>query len=941
MKYFLTKTIGLREAEISRAVLMFFYIFFIIASLLIIKPVRNSLFLVEIGPASLPYAFILVALVSIIVAVGYSRITAKVNIIPRTVFSLVFFIISLFGFWLLLSSGYRRIWFIYTIYVWVAIYGALAASQFWLLANLVFNVREAKRIFGFLGMGAISGGIFGGYFTRILAPISGTESLFLFSILFLVVCIFILKSVSSLSYDRINKPVLSKRTQFRKESEGENPIKLIANSRHLTYMTLIVVLGVIVANLVDYQFNTIASNVVKGSDNLTAFFGFWLSNLSIISLLIQIFLTQKLLRTLGVGATLYFLPVGIILSAGAMLIIPGIATAVILKITEGGFKQSLNKSGLELLSLPISNHIKNQTKSFIDVFVDNTATGIGGVLLIFISLIPNSGIKLVSALIIVLTSVWIFLINKVKKEYVNAFRSAIERRIIDVYDPSIKMADSEVMQSFLDILDGRNDRQILYVLRLIENTKGMQVASILEKLIYHESAEIKAQILKMAGREPEADISREAAKLVTNEHQIVRKNAIQYLYTHSGGNSEELLNSLEHSDHRVQTAAMMCVVSDHKTGSAKTDDFDIIALFKSIYINGIARAETSVESIFLKKSAAEIIGIANNQFLYKHLSQLLQDSSVDVVKEAIRGAGVSQKSVFLPRLFELLQEKVYRQNVKQALTNFGDEILGVLEHRLIDENQPSVVRTEIPHILDRIGSQKAANIIFNNLDQENLEFRYELYKAILHLRIRKPEIKFQKKKIEDYVIQEAGNYYELLAVLHQHITRQGSRNLPDLASNRTKAANSLLIKVLHEKLDSNLERIFRLLALIYPPDDIYNAFRRIIGGNPELHSNAVEFIDNLLDPNLRKHIIPIIEYDSVERLINNLTEIQGPSISSNDDYRKILLNGSDTWLKVTALYLIAQSGHSKWLPIVDNLKMNAMPIIRETAEYAFRRLRSS
>jgi len=150
-----------------------------------------------------------------------------------------------------------------------------------------------------------------------------------------------------------------------------------------------------------------------------------------------------------------------------------------------------------------------------------------------------------------------------------------------------------------------------------------------------------------------------------------------------------------------------------------------------------------------------------------------------------------------------------------------------------------------------------------------------------------------------------------------------------------------MIKVLHEKLDSNLERIFRLLALIFPPDDIYNAYRRIIGGNPELHSSAVEFIDNLLEPNLRKHIIPIIEYDSVERLIDNLTEIQGPSISSSDDYRKILLNGSDTWLKVTALYLIAQSGQSQWLPIIGNLKMNGIPIISETAEYAFRRLKPS
>ncbi len=939
MKHLFLKTLGLQETEFTRAVLMFFYIFFIIASLLIIKPVRNSLFLVEIGPVYLPYAFILVAVASILVAVGYSRITARVKIIPRTNFSLLFFIVSLLGIWILLSNGYRKVWFIYTIYIWVAIYGALAASQFWLLANLVFNVREAKRTFGFLGMGAISGGIFGGYFTRILAPISGTESLFLFAISFLVLCIFILRFLSSIALGRINESGITAGRIYKKESGTENPIKIITKSRHLTYITIIVGIGVIVANLVDFQFNTIASKMVHGSDDLTAFFGFWMSNLSIISLLIQVFLTQHILRSLGVGATLYFLPIGIFLAAGAILIIPGLITAVIIKVTEGGLKQSLNKSGIELLSLPLSNHVKNQTKSFIDIFVDNAATGLGGILLLILSLIPNSGIKLVSLLIIVHTGIWVFFINKVKREYVNAFRSAIERRSIDVYDPSIKMADSEVFQSFLNILEGKNDRQILYVLRLIENTRDSQIAGILKKLITHHSVEIKEQVLKMASRIPEADISTEAFELVTNENQIVRRRAIQYLYLKSGRDSDELNRYLQHEDYRVQTAAMICLVTEYKGDPTQNENYDIIQLFKSIYTEGIVNEEETEISAFLKKNAAEVIGISGNKLLYKHLSRLLQDSSSEVVKEAVKSAGLSRDPIFLPRLFELMQEKTYRQPVKQALTNYGDEILGVLEHRLIDEKQPAAIRTEIPHILDRIGSRKAAKIIFDNLDQEDLKFRYELYKAILHLRIRRSDIKFPRKKIEYYIVQEAENYYGLLAVLSQHKTKQEKLTHMGSRSNGNQAANELMIKVLRERLDSNLERIFRLLALMYPPDDIYNAYRRIIGGNPELHANAVEFIDNLLDPNLRKYIIPIIEYDSIEKLSLNLTDLHGPSIRSADDYRKVLLSGSDTWLQVTTLFLVAHSGRSNLLPLVENLRLNPLPIIRETAEYASQRLK--
>nr|WP_262496369.1 hypothetical protein [Nonlabens ulvanivorans] len=41
------------------------------------------------------------------------------------------------------------------------------------MANVIFNIREAKRLFGFIGAGGIAGGIAGGYVTSILVPFTG------------------------------------------------------------------------------------------------------------------------------------------------------------------------------------------------------------------------------------------------------------------------------------------------------------------------------------------------------------------------------------------------------------------------------------------------------------------------------------------------------------------------------------------------------------------------------------------------------------------------------------------------------------------------------------------------------------------------------------------------------------------------------------------------
>jgi len=72
MKTILKKLFDIREGEETNALLMFSYIFLIIASLLIVKPVRNSLFLTHIGISKLPYAFILVALAAAAIINLYS-----------------------------------------------------------------------------------------------------------------------------------------------------------------------------------------------------------------------------------------------------------------------------------------------------------------------------------------------------------------------------------------------------------------------------------------------------------------------------------------------------------------------------------------------------------------------------------------------------------------------------------------------------------------------------------------------------------------------------------------------------------------------------------------------------------------------------------------------------------------------------------------------------
>src|SRR5262245_8372963 len=171
---FINRIFNLRPGDFTRGLPLFAYYFLIISSYGMARAARDSLFLDRFKAVQLPYADIAIAaLVGFIVAF-YIRLGRGASLRNLQVVTLLLIALSYVGFWWGLQSD-RWIWLSPTLYVWVGIYGVIAVSQVWTMANFVCTTREAKRLFGMLGSGGIAGGIAGGFLTRWIAPRLGTE----------------------------------------------------------------------------------------------------------------------------------------------------------------------------------------------------------------------------------------------------------------------------------------------------------------------------------------------------------------------------------------------------------------------------------------------------------------------------------------------------------------------------------------------------------------------------------------------------------------------------------------------------------------------------------------------------------------------------------------------------------------------------------------------
>ncbi len=82
-------------------------------------------------------------------------------------------------FWWLIQLKYA--WTIYAFNIWVSLFSVILVSQGWLVAANVFTTREAKRLYGILGVGSVIGAAFGGQFTAIMVYYVGNTNLVLAS----------------------------------------------------------------------------------------------------------------------------------------------------------------------------------------------------------------------------------------------------------------------------------------------------------------------------------------------------------------------------------------------------------------------------------------------------------------------------------------------------------------------------------------------------------------------------------------------------------------------------------------------------------------------------------------------------------------------------------------------------------------------------------------
>jgi len=623
-----------------------------------------------------------------------------------------------------------------------------------------------------------------------------------------------------------------------------------------------------------------------------------------------LFVTHRVVGTYGVGASLLFLPGTILLAVIMLILFPGLlATAVFLKMSDAGLKQSINKASMELLIMPIPVQLKNQTKTFIDVFVDSLATGISGIILILLVSGLNLSTNAINAMIIGCLLFWLYLISQVKEEYLKSFRKKIElpdhekRKGIDIGNIS-------ALNGIIKVLENGEEYQQLVLLDKLNGIHNKRLFEPIRKLLKNPSDELKAAAVRHLYFYNKPNILPEIEILTQHKEQDVKIAAFEYLVKHAQEDRVAVMEKYLHQeDYRVRGAALLSLAEETRDNPKLIRQFKLISRLQG-KLDILPSIEDPEELEFRSITALRIIGIANLSQFYPFIHSSFLSPNINIARAANLAAGNTLSSDFIATLIKNLTVPKLKSSARTALVNFGPGVIPILKKMKEAGKLTKLELRNIPFAVKEIGTQEAVNFLFEMEAGTEWVIKHEALRGLNYLRNHHAHLKFYHKKVTNIVFAEIEGYTQLLSIKYaqKEIIEHPNKN----SNPEVDVAREALIHLMEKRLIRKLERIFRFLGLLYSNGDIYTIYKGIRHSKTDLKTNALEFLDNLLTPKLKKKLIPVVEMGMQEKLRKSSMKALHLKIPEDYECFQILLDGEDTRLKIAVLYLLQQLNEERY-----------------------------
>ena len=861
---------NIKDEDFVKIKLLFFYSFSLGLFIAFYFVPANSQFLENFGHQELPYAYIISGIVGIIAILFYSYIQSrkhtKTLFLTAIILMLSIAFLSRLFFYLIKNNTFDfnattqmllAKYLSFFVFIWAWPFIALVATITGGLAIRLFNLMQVKKFYGLINMGGVLAATIS-YFsiTLIIRLLKEQYDLIIIGSFGLI------SSIVLLLYIYKKFPEKKKISRINESLIKGNFFSGLLKNKFILIIFIGAFVSAIIIYITDYGFLiTIKSNndLFSKPASVAKFISIVYAGLKVGELLISL-LSGRILTKGGIRVGLIILSLVVTLLFILAFISAeffGTATYLFLgfitanKMLERILRRGIDDPAFNVLyqTLPDDEKLFIQTRVGV---MQQGAIAIAGLFLLFVNFaLQTSGsdfkVNYYPLYALPILLLALFVAFRLYKRYKMRIREILADKKIFKFDYDEKeIFAADILQKFIL---SRDIETAKFSTVILSETNPKSLESYAGFLLKVDDKIIRKSILSNI----DSTYNEKLVSVIENVGNKIgfKERDLRKLILHS-------LFNLDYSDVKSVTYKEI----EEKTLSEKIKD-NITAtkyLFKNKFTN-------------------------DEKFILK----LLDSNNKAVKLAAIKIAGKRSTQILWVKLIELLNNPEYNNILVNILVEIGEPIITDL-NTYFSKQKDIHILIKIVQIYAKIGTPKSQNILVSYLEYPDREIQNEVIQALYYS-------KFQAK--EDSII-----------LIRNKIKSVVENNVWFLAGIKdlVKEKNTLkLIQALDLERLNSLEQLFILLSFTQSSEIVDLIKTNIIGENTIF---AIELIDNFIEPEIKKIIIPLFESITLGQKIRRLKPFFFVKhYNFNDRLIDIVLTESakvDIWSQAKAIELIGK-----------------------------------
>lgn len=882
--------LGVQQEEQTQVYLMLATGFFMGIFIATFQVTAESLFLNKLSD-QLDKAFLISGVLGIVSTLVFSFFQNRIKFVTLTIASMVLIVLATFGLYYFYHNSNENIQngTMFFMYCLIGPITAILLLCYWGIFGRLFNFKQSKRIIGWIDTGQLIAIILANFlipFTSFLFPDTSNYLIICnISVIGSLVCLIIIAIKFNLA--RVSSdPTVKEETKFSK----------ILKDKYILLLSVFLVISMVTFSFNQFTFQTLLNKQYPDQRDLTNFLAFFNGAIYALSLLMQLFVNDRIMSTYGIRISLFILPAVVaLLSVGALLTgglfgydigtspqtyIYFFLFVAVTRLFNSMIKDSLENPVYKLLFIPLDSRYRFGIQTKVEGVVNESGRFIAGIFIFLFTLAPFFKIVWIPVIVLGLVIAYFRVIQNLYQEYKNKIRSKLEHT--DAHQEKLEVGYAEITSRLQTNLSAGDSSKAVFSFRLLEKIDPSKTGVWINTLMKCEE-----------------DVTKEFAQRKMNE-----------------------LKGLSVSDNYVIRLDKNKVAKDDKNILSKID-VDLILNsggdVQKARIQRLARSQDATDRHY----CAELLLHSQNKENISFLIELLNDPEAKVRSVAIKTAIKKYDNEVISSLIENLGNLNHTNEAMNALTMIGEPALNLLDNSFYRAGQNSQIMLRLVQIIGAIGGQKAKEMLWNKIDYPDKVIVSEVLLALGEsgFKAGMSQVSRIKYAIESDIADITWNLGAIQEV---------------------EEDSDVVSRALNREIQNDIEHIYMLLAMLYDTRSIQLVKENIESGTVEGVTYAVELLDVFLSEQLKQRVIPVLDDLAISEKIKRL-EIFYPRVQLDKKLvLKYLINReftqSNRWTKAAVLHRIGvQKVEEFTMDLIAQL-FNPDMLICETAAWSLHQI---